>query len=180
MKVRQWHNDKGTRPPRSNQKSDDPDEVEALKTKVEHQIAEAYQAGRLSLQTRFAAQMIAGMWHWERTRLSREGGKPLHELTIPEIIEMAAAVSGRELAKARKARLKQALRERGMSPRTSTALVEQGLDMPERLLFMTEDEVKALPGIGPFSLGDIMRYRAQWLPAPDAIALYPTHRNALP
>jgi hypothetical protein len=53
---------------------------------------------------------------------------------------------------------------RGFSDRTIEALVAWGFDLPERLLFASEAELKQIPRIGKASLGEIMRYRARFLP----------------
>jgi DNA-directed RNA polymerase alpha subunit len=55
-------------------------------------------------------------------------------------------------------------RDRGFSERTIEALIARGIDMPERLLFATEAELKQIPGIGKASLQEIMKYRARFLP----------------
>lgn len=55
-------------------------------------------------------------------------------------------------------------RDRGFSERTVKALVTRGIDAPERLLFATETELKQIPGIGKASFGEIMTYRARFLP----------------
>lgn len=53
--------------------------------------------------------------------------------------------------------------DRDFSNRTIEALVARGIDAPERLLFATEKELKAIPGIGRVGLGEIMRYRQRFL-----------------
>jgi DNA-directed RNA polymerase alpha subunit len=58
-------------------------------------------------------------------------------------------------------------RDRGLSDRTINALIAKGIDAPERLLFLTEAELKRIPGIGRASLAEIMRYRARFLSEPD-------------
>jgi DNA-directed RNA polymerase alpha subunit len=58
--------------------------------------------------------------------------------------------------------------DRGFSRRTIDALVARGIDAPERLLFATEAELKQIPGVGRASLGEIMGYRARFLPEPGA------------
>jgi hypothetical protein len=55
-------------------------------------------------------------------------------------------------------------RDRGFSDRTINALAAWGIDAPERLLFTPEAELKRIPGIGPASLAEIMRYQARFLP----------------
>jgi hypothetical protein len=39
------------------------------------------------------------------------------------------------------------------------------IDAPERLLFMNEDQIGRIPGIGEASLAEITRYRKTFLPA---------------
>jgi DNA-directed RNA polymerase alpha subunit len=58
--------------------------------------------------------------------------------------------------------------DRGLSEGTVHALVDAGIDAPERLLFATETEVRKIPGIGEASLDEIMRYRARFLDVPPA------------
>lgn len=50
-------------------------------------------------------------------------------------------------------------RNRGLSERTIDALLDCGIDAPERLLSMTPAQLSEIPGIGKASLGEIMRYR---------------------
>ena len=52
---------------------------------------------------------------------------------------------------------------RGFSKRTRKILLEH-IDAPERLLFVTEQEIRRLPGIGKVSLDEIMRYRSRFIP----------------
>jgi DNA-directed RNA polymerase alpha subunit len=54
-------------------------------------------------------------------------------------------------------------RGRGLSNRTVDALVNFGIDAPEHLLFMTEEEIKKIPGVGKSSLAEIRDYRAQFM-----------------
>jgi hypothetical protein len=55
-------------------------------------------------------------------------------------------------------------RSRGLSRRTIDALVACGMDIPERLLFATEIELREIPGIGKASLHEIMSYRDRCIP----------------
>jgi DNA-directed RNA polymerase alpha subunit len=59
-------------------------------------------------------------------------------------------------------------RHRGLSERTIEALTERGIDAPERLLFMTADEVRTIPGIGKESMAEIVTYRTRFLPSTAA------------
>jgi len=52
---------------------------------------------------------------------------------------------------------------RGLSSRITDALIAAGIDAPERLLFLTEAELKRIPGIGKVGHGEIMRYRDRFL-----------------
>jgi DNA-directed RNA polymerase alpha subunit len=54
-------------------------------------------------------------------------------------------------------------RDRGLSQRTIQALVDCGIDAPERLLFMTEEQIKNVPGAGKTSLAEIRAYRAKYI-----------------
>jgi DNA-directed RNA polymerase alpha subunit len=53
---------------------------------------------------------------------------------------------------------------RGLSDRTIEALTKHGVDAPERLLFMTERDLRLIPGVGKASLAEILAYRARFLP----------------
>jgi DNA-directed RNA polymerase alpha subunit len=52
---------------------------------------------------------------------------------------------------------------RGLSNRTVDILANFGIDAPERLLYMTEGEIKKIPGVGKASLAEIMGYREQFM-----------------
>jgi DNA-directed RNA polymerase alpha subunit len=52
---------------------------------------------------------------------------------------------------------------RGLSNRTVEAIVACGIYEPERLLFMTEEQIAAIPGIGKASLKAIRAYRSRFL-----------------
>jgi hypothetical protein len=52
---------------------------------------------------------------------------------------------------------------RGLGRTTVDAVVACGIDAPERLLFMTEDQIAQIPGIGEASLREIMQYRERFL-----------------
>ena len=54
-------------------------------------------------------------------------------------------------------------RDRGLSDRTVKALLDCGIDMPERVLFMTPAQLAVIRGVGKTSLGEIMRYRARFV-----------------
>jgi len=54
-------------------------------------------------------------------------------------------------------------RHRGLSGRTIQALVDCSIDSPERLLFMTEKEIRSIPGIGKVSLAEIIAYREKFI-----------------
>ena len=53
---------------------------------------------------------------------------------------------------------------RNFSDRTVEALLKDGVDAPERLLFMCPDQLRTIPGVGKVSLAEIMAYRARFLP----------------
>ena len=53
-------------------------------------------------------------------------------------------------------------RQRGLSDRTIQAL-DCSIDSPERLLFMTEKEIRLIPGIGKVSLVEIIAYREKFI-----------------
>ena len=54
---------------------------------------DAIKARKTSPQTTLIAQLFISLWEWDRRRFA-EGGKPLHELTMEEVI---AAAEGGEL-----------------------------------------------------------------------------------
>ena len=56
---------------------------------------------------------------------------------------------------------------RGFSDRTIRALIDCALDGPERLLFITEDQLRSIPGIGNVSLAEIVNYRNRFAKSPD-------------
>jgi hypothetical protein len=53
-------------------------------------------------------------------------------------------------------------RERGFSRRTIAALTGASIDLPERLLSMTEEELRKLPGLGKASFAEICAYRQRF------------------
>ncbi len=50
---------------------------------------ELIKAAHLDPLAELQAQMLVALWAWERERQRRTPGKPLHELTLDEIIEIA-------------------------------------------------------------------------------------------
>ena len=52
---------------------------------------------------------------------------------------------------------------RGLNESTVKALLANGVEEPERLLFMSEAQIKVIPGIGKVSMFDIAAYRAKFL-----------------
>ena len=56
-------------------------------------------------------------------------------------------------------------RDRRFSKRTVDALVAHGIDAPERLLFMTEAQLREVPGIDKASMAEINAYRDRCLKA---------------
>jgi len=54
-------------------------------------------------------------------------------------------------------------RHRGLSDRTIQALVDCSIDLPERLLSMTEKEIRSIPGIGKVSMAEIITYRDKFI-----------------
>lgn len=58
---------------------------------------------------------------------------------------------------------RQGFEHRGFSERTIRVLLDCGIDSPERLLFMTNAQLHAVPGLGRVSLGEIKRYRSQFI-----------------
>lgn len=56
--------------------------------------------------------------------------------------------------------------ERGFSDRTIQALSDYGIDAPERILFMTESELREIPGVGAASIKELKAYRQRFIPTP--------------
>jgi len=53
---------------------------------------------------------------------------------------------------------------RGFSERTIRNMATRGIDAPERLLFMTETQLKKIQGLGASSIEEIRAYRARFIP----------------
>jgi hypothetical protein len=53
--------------------------------------------------------------------------------------------------------------KRGFSYQTIEVLVDCSIDAPERLLFMTQKQLKQIPGIDKTSLAEIKAYRAKFI-----------------
>jgi hypothetical protein len=53
---------------------------------------------------------------------------------------------------------------RGLSERTVKALMDGGIDAPERLLFLADAVVKQCPGVGKASLEEVKAYRTRFGP----------------
>jgi hypothetical protein len=63
-------------------------------------------------------------------------------------------------------------RGRGLSNETIRALVDYGLALPEELLFMGEDQIRAISGIGETGLAEIKAYWAKFpLPKYELVAV---------
>src|ERR1700680_3321149 len=62
--------------------------------------------------------------------------------------------------------LKSRFEERGFSERAIKTLVDAGVDAPERLLFMTDVDLKSINGLGNSSLDEIDLYRSRFSPPP--------------
>jgi hypothetical protein len=58
---------------------------------------------------------------------------------------------------------RQAFEHRGFSEHTIKVLLDCGMDSPERLLFMTIAQLRAVPGLDRVLLGEIKRYRSQFI-----------------
>jgi hypothetical protein len=52
---------------------------------------------------------------------------------------------------------------RGLNEQTIKVLRANGIEEPERLLFMTEAQIKVIPGIGKVAMSNIAAYRAKFL-----------------
>ena len=64
---------------------------------------------------------------------------------------------------------KSLFRDKGLSDRTVKALLDCGIDAPERLLFMTPDQLAVIRGVGKISLREIMLYREQFITTDGAM-----------
>ena len=51
----------------------------------------------------------------------------------------------------------------GFSARTTAVLIKAGIDTPERLLSMTQQQIRLIQGIGPALMKEIEQYRAHIL-----------------
>ena len=56
----------------------------------------------------------------------------------------------------------------GLAQPTAEAVVEHGVDCRERLLFMSLDEIKRIPGVGKVALEQVRAYRSRFLPSDAA------------
>ena len=61
-------------------------------------------------------------------------------------------------------------RDAGLSDHTVTALLNSGIDAPNRLLAITPADIAVIPGIGKNSLDKIMQYRARQREIPSMAA----------
>jgi hypothetical protein len=61
----------------------------------------------------------------------------------------------------------QPFQNRGLSDRTVKALLDCGIDAPERLLFMTTAQLAEIPGVGKVSFDEIMQYRSRFVSASE-------------
>lgn len=52
---------------------------------------------------------------------------------------------------------------RGLSKRTVDAVIEGGISQPERLLFMSEDDISRIPGIGLKGVSEVMAYKRRFM-----------------
>ena len=65
----------------------------------------------------------------------------------------------------RKANLRFGFKGTGLeNKRTLDTLFDYGLERPEPLLFMSEAEIKAIPGISKVAFAEIIAYRDKYLP----------------
>ena len=55
-------------------------------------------------------------------------------------------------------------RHRSLSHRTIGAVLASGIDAPERLLFMTQKQLRSIPRIGKTALREIEAYRERFVP----------------
>jgi hypothetical protein len=93
-------------------------------------------------------------------------GKKLADCTGLEVEEFAneMAIEGRIAAtEAKKATARVFLslapfQNRGLSGRTIDALINSGMDAPERLLFMPASDIRKIPGIDKASMAEIDAY----------------------
>ncbi len=51
---------------------------------------------------------------------------------------------------------------RGFSEHTIRVLMGTDIDLPEKLLFMSEGEIRRLPGVGQTALADVFVYRGRF------------------
>ena len=55
--------------------------------------------------------------------------------------------------------------DRGLSGHTIAGLIKSGIDLPERVLFMSEAQIRVLPGVGKKGVSELMAYRARFMVA---------------
>jgi hypothetical protein len=65
---------------------------------------------------------------------------------------------------ARRVKASTRFRGRDFSRRTIDALADHGIEVPERLLFMTMQELKDIPKIRDESIKEILAYRDRFIP----------------
>jgi hypothetical protein len=106
------------------------------------------------------AQRSAQRWN-VLARPRRTGG---HEVASLKEITQAALAAKRTISKEmlRHEDARAFARGRGLSQSTAESLIAHGLDLPERLLFMTESAIQEIPGIGETALAEIRAYRARF------------------
>jgi DNA-directed RNA polymerase alpha subunit len=63
----------------------------------------------------------------------------------------------------------EAFKNRGLSHRTIKALVDCGIDAPERILFMQEAHLRQIPGVGAASMKELKAYRSRFIVTSEAL-----------
>jgi hypothetical protein len=110
---------------------------------------------------RLAQQLKSKLDTWAEQQPDRPGrSEAIHRLveTGLEGNPAASAAIQREADSARPL-----FEHRGFSDRTIRALIDSAIAAPERLLFMTEDQLRSIPGIGNVSLAEIIAYRDRFI-----------------
>jgi len=75
--------------------------------------------------------------------------------------EQNAAIQAAVVSAAKAIAEPAAFRDKGLSRRTIQVLVNRGIT-PERLLSMSESQLRALPAIGEVAMQEIRRFRARF------------------
>jgi hypothetical protein len=115
---------------------------------------------------RLAQQLKSKLDQWAGQQPDKPGrSEAIHRLVETGLEGNPAAAGALLQGEADSARL--LFEHRGFSDRTIRALIDSAIAAPEHLLFMTEDQLRSIPGIGNVSLAEIVAYRDRFITFPD-------------